>query len=73
MKLYYKEIYVGNYTIQAIGSTPEKCISAIVKEYKKQFGNFRQNGFESKKEWLEYHDLSAESLWKVEIDKAWTA
>ena len=71
MKLYYKEIYVGSYNIQAVADTPENCIKAILSEYRKQFGPPTENGFESVKEWKEYHDLYTESVQEITLNKAW--
>ena len=58
MKLYLVEIYVGSYTITAIGDSPANTIKALVKEYRNQFGTFRENGFKNKADWLDYHGLS---------------
>ena len=71
MKLYYRSIYVGNYDICAVGTTPQKCINAIVRKYHQQFGSFAENGFKSKSEWIEWHGLEIESCDEIELDKAW--
>lgn len=72
MKLYYAEIWVGNYCISAVAETPEKCQDAIVKAYHKDFGSFRSNGFKSKAEWLEWHDIEKPcGFLEIELNKGW--
>lgn len=73
MKLYFKSEYFGNYEITAIAETPEKCLKAIVTEYKRNFGSFRDNGFKNMADWLEYHGLdNPNAFWEVELNKAFT-
>ena len=72
IKVYYTSVYVGNYEVSALGTSAAKCIDLLVKEYHRQFGSFRENGFKNRADWLEYHGVEEEGLQEIYIDSAWT-
>lgn len=70
MKIYSASVYIGNYEIQALGESPQKCISVLVSAYRKNFGTFSENGFKNKADWLEYHGISESSCDEFELNSA---
>ena len=64
---YICDTWVGNYNIIGTGETPQECLNAMWKAY-------RRNGFDDfsrKAKWLEYHALDEESCRKTYIGEAW--
>lgn len=72
MKLYYNKAEVGCYTVNAVGKTPAACIAALVKEYNRNFGSFKENGFKSRADWCEWHGIFPESCQEIEVGIGWT-
>lgn len=70
-KLYFNCVDVRSYQLCAVGETPQKCIEALVKSYRKHFGSFRSNGFKNSTEWLKYHGIGEYNCDEITVNCGW--
>ena len=72
MIIYVAEADVGGYSLKGSGLTPKQAINVLWKEYRDNWAeHYWGYGTPTKKEWLEYHDISEDSCEEIEIGKAW--